>query len=189
MDKYLSTPYIEFFEQMLRQSAPYLEVLFGERIFDKLIKLYKSKNNIFSSSNIYAIELNEQVAGMLLGFEAEKVEKLLSKTKRQLLISLGLKKTNAFKEFEKIFVQLPAKSFVIMAFYVVPEFARYNVERDLLNWAEMQARYVGSKSLIAIAGTDSQFKFFDNYYFTVLQKVELQGLSQHTTVTILQKQL
>ncbi len=189
MDKYLSAPYIEFFELMMKESAPYLEILFGQRIYEKLIKLYKSKNNLFSSSNIYAIEINEQPAGMLLGVESNKISKLLNKTKRQLLISLGLKMTNYYKQFEKIFEQLPANSFAIMAFRVASEFERYNVHRDLFNWAEMQARYLGCKKIIGLAATQNQFKIYDNYFYEVLQKVQLTGSEQQTEVMIMQKEL
>ena len=189
MDKYLSAPYIEFFEQMMKESAPYLEILFGQRIYEKLIKLYKSKNNLFSSSNIYAIEINEQPAGMLLGVESNKTSKLLNKTKRQLLISLGLKMTNYYKQFEKIFEQLPANSFVIMALRVASEFERYNVHRDLFNWAEMQARYLGCKKIIGLAATQNQFKIYDNYFYEVLQKIEISGLTEIVKITLFQKQL
>ncbi len=137
--------------ELILITAPYFPLLFGENIKEVLQEMFLKNYNLFSLKNVFTIENNKEITGMLLGYDW--------KTKKQSNLNTGillLKKTR-FKllnnfipllKFNSSVGQFKKGEYYISNIAIYPEFRGKGLGRELIQKAEEDAKRKHSKKVV-----------------------------------------
>ncbi|MFN3551345.1 MAG: GNAT family N-acetyltransferase [Endomicrobiia bacterium] len=139
------------FAELVLLSAPFLPILFSERIKDILQELFCYRSNLFSFEHVLFADIYGEKAGMILGYNWQ------TKTRESLRIGFFLFKKIGFSILRKLSLLIKFNSTVgklnngeyyISNIATYPEFRGFGVGKRLMFETEHKAKMVGAEKIV-----------------------------------------
>jgi len=140
--------------------------MFGKNAKNILSGLSKNKNNLFSYEHCKAIEIDEEIAGMIQGYGFETIERESKNTGRLIMRYLGL--NFVFKVFnlikmDRIISDLKKGDYYISNVALFKEYRGYGIGRKLIEDAIKDIKKL-NKNRLYLDVADNNERAIDFYY-------------------------
>lgn len=137
--------------ELILITAPYFPLLFGENIKEVLQELFLSNNNLFSLKNVFTIENNKEITGILLGYDWKTKKESNLNTGILLFKKVGfklLKKLVPLLKFNSSVGQVNKGDYYISNIAIYSEFRGKGLGRELIKKVEEDAKRKYSKKVV-----------------------------------------
>ncbi len=131
------------YAELILITAPYFPFLFGENIKQVLQELFLSTNNLFSLKNVFTIEINKELAGILLGYAWKTKKQSNLNTGILLFKKVGINLLNnivPLLKFNSSVGQLDKGEYYISNIAIYPKFRGKGLGKELIKKAEEEAK-------------------------------------------------
>lgn len=139
------------FVESILITSPYFPFLFGEDITQVLKELFLTSNNLFSLENVLTIESNNEIAGILLGYDWKTKKQSNLNTGILLFKKIGLKLLKnlvPLLKFNSSVGQLNKGEYYISNIAIYPKFRGKGLGKELIKKAEEEAKRKEAKKVV-----------------------------------------
>jgi len=153
--------------------------MFGRRAKNILSHLFENRSNLFSYDHCRVIEVDEEIAGMILGYEYETIKKESKNTGRLIMREVGpffvFKVFNLIK-MDRIISDLSKDEYYISNIALFKKYRGYGLGRKLIEDAIRKAKGL-NKSRISLDVEDNNLKAIDFYYHLGFKNLKSKAIN------------
>jgi ribosomal protein S18 acetylase RimI-like enzyme len=149
-----------YFSELMQLSAPlFFPTLFGEKFTAVIRKLFVRPNNLFSYENAYVAECDNEVAGIILGYNYSSKSKAELHTGGLLARHMGIEFAFRIIDFLRLLKTtgwIKKDEYYISNIAVYPRYTGSGLGRGLIARAEEDAKNIGMKRIGLDVETDNE---------------------------------
>jgi ribosomal protein S18 acetylase RimI-like enzyme len=139
------------FAELVLVSAPYFQILFGDKIKIVLQGLFRCPANLFSFEHVYFIELDGEKAGMILGYDWQVKKRENLRTGFLLFKKIGvsiLGKLFSLLKFNATVGRVSDGDYYISNIAIYSQYRGRGLGKGLILKAEQEAKRVGAERIV-----------------------------------------
>ena len=188
-DDSFTKAYEKLFLSALSGYAGFLQKLLDIDSFDPFLLMYRSKNNWFSNSHIFATEVDGEPAALAIALDFESLEKEKRQTKKLFRKIWSSRGVEVFKTLDLLIKNLDTDSYVLFGFAVSPKVNFIREMQEIIRYVSLEPINKGYSNLsiyVEKDNTDAK-SILDNFGFEVNRDIELGTKDKVVTVTLMKK--
>lgn len=140
-----------FFIELIKRTAGYFPKLFGKKRYNALLLMYKNGNNLFSYKHVHKIQIEGEIAAMILSYD-HKTKYKENRGTGYLLFKYSkfdmLRRISSLLKFDKTIGQLNPDEYYISNIAVFPKYQGRGLAKKLLAHIQQIAINAKLKNLV-----------------------------------------
>lgn len=166
------------FTKLLLMSAPYFPVLFGRKIQAVLQYLFCDHANLFSHRHSFVIEVDGEIAGMLLGYTWQEKNRENIRTGFLLFRKLGISlisKYSVLLKFNQTVGRLNKADYYISNIAIYPRYRGLGLGKRIMIQAEKNAKKMGAKNMVLDVEKDNlkAIGFYEKQGYKIIKNFQI----------------